>query len=655
MLKKITFLSVLVAAAWLVLGQVHAQGATDEQKAILQNLQLIKKLDNTVSLTVTSVLQGSNPLFAIQGLSDAKDIAKTIDLSGCPDDFKQVATKYIKAIEDGFGEINPAVNAIQELHASESDPNKMASAIGRIQEQMKPKFTQVISNLKLRKKEMLEVAALHGVDFAGLQAMPAVMQSATPQRTWQEEEANQRAMMELLSKPISEKEEDCIDLCLELAGCLELAKKWLDGGQIDRRHRFGEHADAFQVALDSAKMAFNGKLYKHAVMKYVSAANNVNWIYVHLPMRELAERDLKALADNAVKLGGKDKAPRLEEQVKSIEAAIRHVTHLLDEGEIEDALKEITDAQALVDKIQAAGLEVAAAEKAPAGEKAPAEQKPYMVVDLRSGKVRYSDAGPDLSSNGCRTSEIWMRLIPAATFMMGSPESELGRTKEEMQHQVTLTQGYYIGIFEVTQMQYELITDGNPSSCQGETRPVEQVSYDDIRGSGPNTAWPAAGHAVADGSFLGKLRTKTGLEFDLPTEAQWEYACRAGITTALNSGKNLTGINRCPNMADVGRYWVNRTDGVGGYGEHTKVGSYQPNAWGLYYMHGNVVEWCLDWSGNYPSEAVSDPQGVESGSYRVLRGGSWNSSAQRCRSAYRNYVSPSIRRYYIGFRLVCPL
>ncbi len=297
----------------------------------------------------------------------------------------------------------------------------------------------------------------------------------------------------------------------------------------------------------------------------------------------------------------------------------------------------------------------------------------YLVIDLSGGAeaqhypCRYTNTAPILSSNACRTTELWLRRIPKGTFLMGSPEDELGRRIEdeagrriddETQHQVTLKQDFYIGVFEMTQKQYELVMGSNPSYYKGDTRPVEQVSYNDLRGTSAEggAGWPEKGHAVDAGSFFGVLRTKTGLLFDLPTEAQWEYACRAGTTTALNSGKNLTAIGECPNMAEVGRYYCNRKDGKGGYGEDTKVGSYLPNAWGLYDMHGNVEEWCLDWYGGYPTKAVNDPAGAGSGSKRVVRGGDWDYGwygyfAQNCRSAYRSSSPRSGRS--IGFRVVC--
>ena len=160
-------------------------------------------------------------------------------------------------------------------------------------------------------------------------------------------------------------------------------------------------------------------------------------------------------------------------------------------------------------------------------------------------------------------------------------------------------------------------------------------------------------------SFLGILRAKTGLPFDLPTEAQWEYACRAGTETALNSGKNLTDKYECPNMAAVGRYWYNGgEEGLVDTSCDTSagtaaVGSYLPNAWGLYDMHGNVWELCLDWDGSYdPGDAV-DPVGPASGSYRVLRGGGWGRYAQYCRSAGRNCNNPSNRGNNVGLRLCC--
>jgi len=293
----------------------------------------------------------------------------------------------------------------------------------------------------------------------------------------------------------------------------------------------------------------------------------------------------------------------------------------------------------------------------------PVRKNTYMVVNLETFAIRYTTDAPDLSNDTCRTTELWLRWIPAGTFTMGRPRDEQGTYWT--QHQVTLTRGFYIGVFEMTQRQWELVMGNNPSQCKGDTRPVECVSYDDIRGTGLGAGWPAGGHAVDADSFLGRLRAKAGLPFfDLPTEAQWEYACRAGTTTDLNSGKDLTATDSCPNLAEVGRYNGNKGDGKGGYGEHTKVGCYLPNAWGLYDMHGNVWEWCLDWDSTYPVVAVTDPVGVASGARRMERGGYWNRGAAFCCSFYRGGVGPSYRGSYStstlgvyydgdGFRVVC--
>lgn len=295
----------------------------------------------------------------------------------------------------------------------------------------------------------------------------------------------------------------------------------------------------------------------------------------------------------------------------------------------------------------------------------------YMVVDLSGGPdadhypVRYSAAPPDLDDDTCRTSKLWLRHIDAGKFLMGSPYNETGRHSYDMaQHEVTFTKSFYIGVFECTQRQWELVmgAGNNPSEYKSEDgcRPVEMVSYNAIRGApNENRGWPQYGHTVDNSSFMGKLQAKTGLIFDLPTEAQWEYACRAGTTTALNSGKDWSEDN----MREVERCGVDQNDGKGGYSTHTKVGSYLPNAWGLYDMHGNVWEPCLDrWGANTQSTLPEvDPVGPEEGSDIVGRGGSWDSGdgygvyhwASFNRSASRNNGSPVGRGNGSGFRIAC--
>ncbi|MBR5624157.1 formylglycine-generating enzyme family protein [bacterium] len=284
----------------------------------------------------------------------------------------------------------------------------------------------------------------------------------------------------------------------------------------------------------------------------------------------------------------------------------------------------------------------------------------YMVIDLSGGPdaesypISYLNGVPEGGwTEEYKTTKMVLSKINAGKFTMGGPENELGRQKNEVQHEVTLTQPFYAGVFEVTQKQYELVTGNDPSLYKGDARPVEYVSYNMLRGTDKGAAWPA-NNDVDETSFFGILRAKTGLNFDLPTEAQWEFACRAGTVTALNSGKNLTATRNCPNMSEVGFYHFNGggdEDESGNIIGTSEVGLYLPNAWGLYDMHGNVYEWCLDWDGKYVDSAVADPKGPESGDLRMLRGGGLYSNAFCCRSAYRWSQLPSATFGDYGFRV----
>jgi formylglycine-generating enzyme required for sulfatase activity len=218
------------------------------------------------------------------------------------------------------------------------------------------------------------------------------------------------------------------------------------------------------------------------------------------------------------------------------------------------------------------------------------------------------------------------RLIQPGTFMMGSPESEAGRASDERQHQVRLTTPYYLCIYTVTQSEYARIMGSNPSLFKGDRHPVEQVSWEDAT------------------EFIQKLNglpeeRAAGRVYRLPTESEWEYACRAGSSRAYCFGED---------EARLGEYaWYGANSGS----KTHPVGQKAPNAWGLYDMHGNVWEWCSDWYGDYPSGSVTDPTGASTGSYRVIRGGSWSLGAALCRSALRNGGVPSFRSSNLGFRL----
>jgi len=251
---------------------------------------------------------------------------------------------------------------------------------------------------------------------------------------------------------------------------------------------------------------------------------------------------------------------------------------------------------------------------------------------------------------------------------MGSPQEEIGRTVDEIPHAVILTKAFYLGVFPVTQRQWELVMGDRPSYFNNETyyagRPVDQVSFADVRGASDGALWPET-NTVDRSSFMGKMRRKMrSMIFDLPTEAQWEYACRAGTITALNSGYNLTSVDSDQRLDTLGRYWSNSRlflrQGCAPSAATALVGSYLPNAWGLYDMHGNVWEWCLDWYGPYPSDTVVDPVGPPSGAFRVLRGGSWSYGAAFCRAAYRYYygsrgTSESLQCHDFGFRVVATI
>ena len=234
------------------------------------------------------------------------------------------------------------------------------------------------------------------------------------------------------------------------------------------------------------------------------------------------------------------------------------------------------------------------------------------------------------------TNSIGMKLvlIPKGTFMMGAPESEEGRKENETQHEVTISQDYYLGVTEVTQGQYEKVMGTNPSRFQKHVirksdslmYPVEQVSWED---------------AVEFCKKLSDLpeEKKAGRVYRLPTEAEWEYACRAGSKTTYSFGESSE------SLGDYAWFAGNSNR------QPNPVGEKKPNAWGLYDMHGNVFEWCSDWYGEYPNGAVNDPTGPRKGSDRVLRGGGLLDDGAYCRAASRCSVTPLTYTNDFGFRV----
>ena len=228
------------------------------------------------------------------------------------------------------------------------------------------------------------------------------------------------------------------------------------------------------------------------------------------------------------------------------------------------------------------------------------------------------------------------RWIKPGTFMMGSPEDEPERYENEVLHQVTLTNGFWLAETACTQALWKDIMGENPSGFKGDDRPVETVSWEDVQ------------------NFLKKLNELLpDAQFRLPTEAEWEYACRAGTVTPFSFGDNITAYNTRTDQANFdGNYPYNNAEKGQYRGETVPVKSFFPNQWGLYQMHGNVYEWCEDWKGDYDLSNTVDPEGPGTGEGRVMRGGSWFYSAGRCRSAYRYWHHPAFRFGGIGFRLV---
>jgi len=240
-----------------------------------------------------------------------------------------------------------------------------------------------------------------------------------------------------------------------------------------------------------------------------------------------------------------------------------------------------------------------------------------------------------------------MVLVNGGTFAMGSPSSEIDRDIDEMQRQITVS-SFYIGIYQVTQAEYIDIMKKNHSKFKGEKLPVESISWY---------------HAIEYCNRLSQSRglnpvyliEEKGIMWDrgangyrLPTEAEWEYACRAGTSTPFNTGDNLT-----TSQANYDGNYPYNNGGQGEFLEKTvPVGSYPANSFGLFDMHGNVFEWCWDWHDYYRHDTEPDPIGPASGSYRVIRGGSWTNGAKTLRSASRGIYIPGDGNERIGLRLV---
>ena len=225
--------------------------------------------------------------------------------------------------------------------------------------------------------------------------------------------------------------------------------------------------------------------------------------------------------------------------------------------------------------------------------------------------------GAPIAMNDVIMSSIDWATIPAGSFLMGSNLKEINRVSDETQHRVTLS-GFKMSKYEVTFEQYDAF-------CEATNREL------------PDEGWGRGQHPVINVSWDDATDYATWMGCRLPTEAEWEYACRAGSTSSFNTGKSLS-----TNQAKI--------EG----NETNEVGSFAANAWGLFDMHGNVSEWCSDWYGAYPSTAQTNPKGPKTGTGRVYRGGSWGDGANRSRAAYRSNSHPENSYSNLGFRLVLP-
>jgi len=277
----------------------------------------------------------------------------------------------------------------------------------------------------------------------------------------------------------------------------------------------------------------------------------------------------------------------------------------------------------------------------------------YNVKDQVDSVVFYNPAVVIPNSN------IETALIPAGMFIMGSPESEVGRYSDETQHEVTLS-AFRMSKYEITNAQYAAFLNaksiGSNGLYAGGAYPSQTLIYENafhgLHYSGSQWA-PVAGYEtspVINVTWYGAAEFAAYVGGSLPTEAQWEHTCRAGTTTPFSTGSCLTNLQAnyywgvpygaCKNTVTIYP------------GKPQPVGTYAANAYGLYDMHGNVWEWCTDWYGTYPTSAQTNPTGPATGSVRVIRGGSWYNYAKDCRSADRSSGGPNRDTYNIGFRVV---
>ena len=260
-------------------------------------------------------------------------------------------------------------------------------------------------------------------------------------------------------------------------------------------------------------------------------------------------------------------------------------------------------------------------------------EKLLQLQPARADMLRLLDKlpkGPRLGDVITCSHDLKFAWITPGSFLMGSPLDEANRSEDETQHRVSLSQGFWLGVHPVTQAQWHALMGNYPSHFKGGDRPVEQVSWEECQ------------------QFCARLGEHDGLRYRLPTEAEWEYACRAGCMQPFGWGATVS--------TDKANYDGNFVYGSGVKGMYreqtTPVGYFEANRWGVHDMHGNVWEWCQDWHGDYSRHAVKDPQGPPQGASRIVRGGSWSCPPRYCRSAFRFWFAPGYHSRYLGCRVI---
>ena len=321
-------------------------------------------------------------------------------------------------------------------------------------------------------------------------------------------------------------------------------------------------------------------------------------------------------------------------QLEAIEAELKRCTRTLKAKHpripfLRESLRKlgkalIPDVDAKLAELQAADAKLADLHKETHPRRQALREQIAELRQAQAGVLARACPPKELTLTCARDVTMKLVLIPSGKFPMGSPAGEKDRFSDEgPQRRVTISKPFHMGVHEVTQDQYAAVMGKNPSKFSGLMNPVEQVS------------WEAAVE------FCRRLAKTTGWAVRLPTEAEWEYACRAGSKTRFSFGDG---------DRDLGSHaWYSENSDK----KTHPVSKKKPNAWGLYDMHGNVYEWCSDWHAkSYAGLKTTDPQGPGSGKYRVLRGGAWHNIPQYCRSAYRGRLTPGARLSSIGFRVV---